>query len=86
MSIDIQKQINDFTERIPIGKRNPFQIFLMQEMGVKHKDIESGEIWSEKYGRIISEIIDNPNNIEIRDDIMNDKFKDASDKIYKLLN
>jgi hypothetical protein len=73
-------------DRMPIEKRNPFQVFLMSEMGVKHGDVLSEEIWANKYGRKISEIIDNPYNMDIRNDIMNDKFKDASDKIHKLLD
>ena len=71
--------------RIPIEIRNPFQIYLMKEMGVKHGDIDKEIIWAEKYGKKISDIIDNLENSKIREHILSGNFKEAIKQIYEKL-
>lgn len=78
--------------RIPLRERMDFQLVLMQIMlGEKstYKDEDEWNKitinWAEIYGREVSNIIDNPKNKEIRDLIMEKKYKDASFALIKIL-
>jgi hypothetical protein len=77
-------KIENFEGRIPLEQRNIFQIFLMGELGVKHGDYKSQENWV-KNAKEISNIIDDEENVEIRNFIMRGKNKEASDLIINKL-
>jgi len=76
-------------ERLGLHERNTVQIEIMKEM------LESGVIkteleWAEIYGKAISDIIDNPQNAEIRKLIKEGdqdakKYGEAADLIISLL-
>lgn len=52
---------------VPVPERNHFQGFLMGEMGVKRHSGDKEVEWAVAYGKQISDIIDNPEQKEIRD-------------------
>ena len=66
------------TERVSTGPRNTLQFILMEKMGIKRGDHEAQLEWSSKYAKLVSEIIDNPENQKIREFINNEKFDDAA--------
>jgi len=79
-------------DRIPLKERMAFQILLMQLMlGEKPKyktDKEWNEEemkWIEIYAKIVSEIIDNIKNKEIRDLLMKREYKEASNIVMEML-
>lgn len=79
-------------DRIPQRERNNFQSLLMKLMlGEQpiHKDKKEWRVeqrkWFDAYGGVVSDIIDNPKNKEIRDLIMVEKYTEASSLVIKML-
>lgn len=78
--------------RIPLKERMAFQVFLVRYMlGERSlektkKEWNEEEIkWAEMYAKVVSDIIDNPENKEIRNLIMEEKYKEASDIMIEML-
>lgn len=86
MAIETIKQN---TDRIPLKERNVLQSVIMTKMGVARGDIKAQEEWSKKYilsgGNMISKIIDDPENLEIRNNILSGKFDVAAELVIKKL-
>ena len=80
-----QKNIDNFEGRIPTEIRGPFQAFLMQKMGIGIGDIDSQINWAQKYAKLVSDIIDNSVNKEIRSFIMEGKNEEASNLVLEIL-
>ncbi len=79
--------------KIPVRERAAFQRFLLQLMFSEKPINKTKEEWSvekanwlEAYGgKIISDIIDDPKNKEIRDFIMQGEYQEASKLVIKIL-
>jgi len=79
-------------DRIPLKERMEFQLTLIELMLGKKSSYKNIDEWNrvtiewvEKYRGIISDIIDNTENKEVRDLIMKTKYKDASDIVAEML-
>jgi len=79
-------------ERIPLRQRNHFQIFVIKFMLAEKHIHETTEEWNEKvsvwsqaYAKEISNIIDNEENLNIRSLIIEEKYKEASVLVMKIL-
>ena len=76
----------EIPQRLPIDKRNPFQVTLMKMMLGEDKTPESKIEWADKYGKIVSDIIDDSSNGKIRSLIMEEKYKEAAVIVANKLN
>jgi hypothetical protein len=80
MSTNIEKGTYDPAELSQ--KRNLLQVFLMEEMGAKHKDEEARKFQkelAEKFGALFSKIIDtSKDNDTIKTLFMSGDYKEAS--------
>ncbi len=88
-----QETIHFETEAIPLKERNAFQRTLFKLMlgaGLENKpqsekaDIEVALV--ERYGKIVSDMIDDPTHLEIRRLIMEQKYDEASALLIKTLS
>jgi hypothetical protein len=73
-------------DRIPLKERNAFQGFLATSMIGKDASIEDKIAWADKYGKVVSDIIDNTKNEEIRNYIFRGDHGTASRLVIEMLN
>lgn len=80
-------------EAIPLKERMQFQHELISEMLPKdfrdqghERQIMLELDWANIYAKKVSDIIDNKENVEIRDLILNNEYKKACDIIIAMLN
>lgn len=69
-----------------------FQVLLMKNMigqrpeGIPEKDwMEKGAEWSSKYTEMVSDIIDNPANTEMRALVLSERYQEAIEMIRSML-
>ena len=79
------ENIKENFDRIPTKERNDFQFFLMEKRGVERGDHEAQGKWLKKYGKSVSDIIDNTENKDIRDFIMTGNYDEASKFVIEIL-
>jgi len=62
-------------DRLPIEVRNPFQKFIFNKLNIGDDDVEKVL----KDGKLISDYIDNPKNVEVRELIVQKEFEKAAE-------
>ncbi len=78
-------------DRMPFNERMAFQVVLIQKMigtDFEPKSTEKFKAemeWAENYATKVSEIIDTPNNKEIRDFILGCDYQEACELIIPML-
>ena len=82
----INNTIEKVTDRIPLKERNEFQSFLIEITIGKKASLEDKLEWAIKNGKLVSDIIDNTQNENIRSLIMVGKYKEASELVLVILN
>ncbi|MBA4320481.1 MAG: hypothetical protein C0412_18945 [Flavobacterium sp.] len=85
---NMQEQNSNSTEGIALKERNLFQVFFMVKMGVKPYDYQSEREWTEKYAKLVSDIIDDKSredNKIIRFLIEEGNYEEASKYVLKAL-
>lgn len=65
-------------DHLPLSLRNPFQITVFKMLISEKMLDETDMVGMEKYGKMISDYIDNPANIEERELIIDKKFVEAA--------
>lgn len=78
-SIENNKDEVEQTNRIPLEYRNPFQIEVFKMLIISEKLKKEDVAETERYGKIISDFIDSPNNVAVRELILQKKFKEAAE-------
>ena len=81
----MQELLENKMERLPLKERNEFQIFLMKNMLGSGSSNEGQIAWADAYAKKVSEIIDNPENKEIREFIMGGKYEEAGEMVKEML-
>lgn len=73
------------TERVPTGPRDTLQFVLMEKMGIKRGDHKAQNEWAFKYAALVSDIIDNKENQQIRDFLNENKFDEAAEILLETI-
>ena len=89
----MKEEVVENLDKIPLKERQAFQVFLIQSMLNERSSYESDEKWNEegmgwikKYGKMVSNIIDNVKNEEIRNLIIRGEYEKASVLVKEKLN
>jgi len=64
---------------LPLEYRNPFQIEVFKRLILIGKLTREDVLDTERFGKIISDFIDNPQNTKIRELILQRQFKEAAE-------